>query len=88
MRNKWYFWNDSTPPFNEVPFCKTNSLWRPPNGHPALEIFLSKVEKDLSDFCKKQQTYLNFNSEECKAMRSLADDRNLVIKKRTRGPAW
>ena len=56
------------------------SSWRPPNGHPALEIFLSKVEKDLFDICKKQQTYSNFNSEEWKAMRSLADDRNLVIK--------
>ena len=58
----------------------TKSLWRPPNGHPALEIFLSKVEKDLFDICKKQQTYSNFNSEEWKAMRSLADDRNLVRK--------
>ena len=66
----------------------TKSSWRPPNGHPALEIFLSKVEKDLFDICKKHQTYSNFNSEEWKAMRSSADNRNLVIKKRKRGPAW
>ena len=59
-------------------------MWRPANGHPALEIFLSKVEKDLFDICKKQQTYSNFNSEEWKAIRSFADDRNLVIKKRIR----
>ena len=80
MRNKSYFPNEPTPQFSEVPFCKSKSSWRPPNGHPALEIFLSKVEKDLFDICKKQQTYSNFNSEEWKAMRSLADDRNLVIK--------
>ena len=83
-----YFRNEPTPQFSKVPCCKTKSLWRPPNGHPALEIFLSKVEKDLFDICKKQQTYSNFNSEEWKAMRSLADDRNLVIKKQIRGPEW
>ena len=81
MRNKWYFRNESTPQFGEVPCCKTKSSWRPPNGHPALEIFLSKVGKDLFDSCKKQQTYSNFNSEEWKVMCSLADNRNLVIKK-------
>ena len=79
MRNKWYFRNEPTPQFSEVP------SWRPPNGHPALEIFLSKVEKDLFDICKKQRTYSNFNSEEWKAMRSLADDRSLVIKKADKG---
>ena len=85
MRNKWYFRNEPTPQFSEVPRFKTKSSWRPPNGHPALEIFLSKVEKDLFDICKKQRTYSNFNSEEWKAMRSLADDRSLVIKKADKG---
>ena len=73
MRNKWYFWNEPTLQFSEVRCFKTKSLWRPPNGHPALKIFLSKVEKDLFENCKKQQTYSDFNSEEGKAMHSLAD---------------
>ena len=85
MRNKWYFRNEPTPEFGEVRCCKTKSSWRPPNGHPALEIFLSKVEKDLFDSCKKQQTYSNFNCEEWKVMCSLADNRNLVIKKADKG---
>ena len=85
IRNKWYFWNEPTPQFSEVPCYKTKSMWRPANGHPALEIFLSKVERDLFDICKKQQTYSNFNSEEWKAMRSLADDRDLVTKKADKG---
>ena len=38
-------------------------------------------EKDLFYICKKQQTYSNFNSEEWKTMRFLADDRNVIIKK-------
>ena len=45
-------------------------MWRPANGHPALEIFLSKVEKDLFDICKKQQIYSDLNCEEWKAKRS------------------
>ena len=53
MRSKWYFWNEPTPPFSEVPCRKTKSSWRPPNGHPALEILLSKVEKDLFEICEK-----------------------------------
>ena len=88
VRNKWYFRNEPTPQFSEVPCFKTKSSWRPPNGHSALKRFLSKVEKDLFDFFKKQQQYCNFNSEDWKATRSLADDRNLVIKKRTRDFAW
>ena len=73
-----------------MPCFKTKSSWRPPNGHTALEIFLSQVEKDLFDICKKQRTYSNFNSEEWEAMRFLADDRNLVIKKakRTKDLTW
>ena len=88
MKNKWYFRSEPTPQFSEVPCFKTKSLWRPPNGHPALEIFLSRVEKDLFDICKRQQTCANFNSEEWKTMRTLADARNLVIKKWTKDLAW
>ena len=40
-----------------MPCFETKSSWRPPNDHLVLEIFLSKVEKDLCDVCKKQQTY-------------------------------
>ena len=70
IRNKWYCRNEPTPQFSEVPCCKTKCMWRPANGHPALEIFLSKVEKDLFDICKKQQIYSDLNCEEWKAMRS------------------
>ena len=68
MRNKSYFRNEPTPQFSEVPCCKTKSWWRPPNNHPALKIFLSKVEKDFFDICQKQKKYSNSNSEEWKAM--------------------
>ena len=45
---------------------------------------LSKPRKYLLDICKEHQTS-NFISEEWKGMSSLADDRNLVIKKEDRG---
>ena len=83
-----YFRNEPTPQFSEVSCFKSKSSWRPPNGHPPLKIFLRKIEKDLFDICKKQQTCSKFNSEEWKAMRSLADDRNIVIKKRTKDLSW
>ena len=64
MRIKWYIQSEPTSQFSEVPCFKIKSSWRLPNGHPALEIFLSKVEADLFNICKKQQTYSNFGSEE------------------------
>ena len=74
LRSKWCFRNEPTPQFSEVPCFKTRSSWKPPNGHSALEIFLSKAEKDLFDISGKQQTYSNFNRKEWKAIRPLADD--------------
>ena len=66
-------------PFYEVLCFKTKLSWKNPNGRPNLEIFVSKVEKDLFNICKKQNACSNFNSEEWKAMRSSADDQSLVI---------
>ena len=45
------FRNEPTPQFSDVPCFKTKSSWKPPNGHSAIEIFLSKAENDLYDIC-------------------------------------
>ena len=55
MRNRWYFRNEPTPKFSEVPCFKTKSSWKPPNGRPALEIFLSKVEKIYVIFARNNK---------------------------------
>ena len=85
MRLKWYFRNDVTPNFSEVPAFRPKSSWNPPKGHPNLEVFLSEVEKGLFTVVDSKLGYSNLSKEEWKAMRTLADDRTIVIKKADKG---
>ena len=45
---KWYFRNDPTPYFSKKPSFTPKSSWKPPTGHPNLEVFLSELEKKIS----------------------------------------
>ena len=81
VRTKWHFRNEPTPDFSNVPYVKSKSKWSPPKGHPAVENFLSKVENELFKITDKELGYSNFTSEEWKAMRSLPDDKQVVMKK-------
>ena len=71
MRIKWHFRNEHSTTFSEIP-----SSWKPPRGHPNHEIFKT---------CEKPLGYSNLLREEWGALRSLADDRNLIIKKADKG---
>ena len=46
MRIKWYFRNDISENFDEKP-VSPKSKWKPPKGHPSLEVFLSQIEKEF-----------------------------------------
>ena len=48
-------------------------------------LFLSKGENELFKITDKELGYSNSTSEEWKAMRSLADDKQIVIKKADKG---
>ena len=85
MRLKWYFRNEVTPNFSEVPAFRPKSSWNPPKGHPNLEVFLSEVEKELFTVVDSKLGYSNLYKEEWKSMRTLADDRTTVIKKADKG---
>ena len=85
MRLKWYFRNEVTPNFSEVPAFRPTSSWNPPKGHPNLEVFLSEVEKELFTVVDSKLGYSNLSKEEWKSMRTLADDRTIVIKKADKG---
>ena len=85
MRLKWYFRNEDTPYFSEVPVFRPKSSWNPPKGHPNLEVFLNEVEKELFTVVDSKLGYANLSKEERKSMRTLADDRTIVIKKAYRG---
>ena len=50
-------------------------IHEPSTGHRAFKIYLSKLKKESSEICKKQQHTLSyFNSEEWKTMSFLAYD--------------
>ena len=63
------------------------SSWKPTKGNPNLDMFLSKVEQDLFKMIETPTRYSNLSSDEWKAIRSLADDRSIVIKKADKGLA-
>ena len=67
------------------------SSWKPPQGPPNLEVYLSQVEYKLFSIVDESIRYSNVSKEEWVAMRSLADDRSIVIKKADKGScivAW
>ena len=85
MRCKWFFRDETTSEFSETPAFRPKSKWKPPAGHPALELFLSNLEKDLFNFLPGKALDYNLSKEEWKAMRGLADDKNIIIKKADKG---
>ena len=64
MRLKWYFRNDLTPYFNENPSFPPKSSWKPPTGHPNLEVFLSELEKQILKTVDSKLDYSNFSKGE------------------------
>ena len=81
MRIKWHFRNEPTLDFSEKPAFHTKSSSNPPKGDPYLVVFLSRVEEELFTVIERPVRHSNFSQEEWKAIRSLADDRNIVIQK-------
>ena len=80
MRLKWNF-RDEPDTFSETPAFRPKSTWVPPKGHPWLEVFLSQVEAELFKMSSSSIRYSNMPKDEWDAVRSLADDRNIVIKR-------
>ena len=48
MRCKWFFRDKPSPNFSEVFGPKSN--WKPPTGHPCVELFFSKLESELFSY--------------------------------------
>ena len=88
MRIKWHFRNEPSENFPTIPAFRSKSSWKPPTGHPNLKVFLSRVEKKLFEDIGTSLRYSNLSAEEWKAIRSLADDRSIVIKKRKKALVW
>ena len=54
--------------------------------HPDVEVFLSQIEQKIFKVVQSPLGYSNLSKEEWKVVRSLASDRNIVIKKVDKEP--
>ena len=72
--------DEPSPSFSEVPAFRLKSIWKPQPGHPGVELFLSKLESDLLSFFPGKPQAYNLTEEEWLTMRSLAEDRIIIIK--------
>ena len=87
MRCRWYFRNESQYIPSQVSTCKLKSTWNPPKGSPALELFLNKVKEDIFSVLPGRPKKFNLNREEYLTMRSLQNDRSVIIKPANKGSA-
>ena len=85
MQIKWNFRNEPSQNFSNVPVFSQKSSWKPPVGHPNLEVFLSQIESELFKETSDCLHYSNLSQEEWQVVRSLADNRSIVIKKADKG---
>ena len=85
MRCKWYFRNELSDNFIELPAFKPKSLWKPPAGHPCVGLFLSNLQGELFSFLPGKPQSYNISKEEWQAMHNLAEDRSIIVKPADKG---
>ena len=88
MRCKWFFRNERNKNVSKKSEFKSKSTWNTLKGAPALELFLSPTEKDILSILPGKATNYNLSKEEHLTMRSLQNDRSVVIKPADKGPQW
>ena len=79
MSIKWHFRNEPSDNFSERLAFSPKSSWKPTLSHFNLEVFLSQLENELFQITKEPTRYSNLSQEEWRAIRTLADDRSIVI---------
>ena len=86
MRCKWYFrGSEVSENFSEIPSFRKKSTWIPPKGSASLEVFLGRVEDELFSIQPRQSRNLNLTKEEWSAVKSLKEDKSIVIKPADKG---
>ena len=79
VRCRWFFRNEPTEKFSETPAFPVKSNWNPPEGHPAIEIFISKIQTKIFSVLPGTPLDYDLSIEEWLAMRGLAEDQNILI---------
>ena len=85
MRINWNFRNLPSQGLRVVPVPARKSSWKALLGHLNLEVFLSQVKSKLFKEIKVSLKFSKFSQEEWRAVRSVAEDSSLVIKKADKG---
>ena len=87
MRIRWNFRDQPSEDFSDKPAFRPKSNWKPPPGHPGLELFLSQLEKEIFNGLLNDSISIpsNMSKEEWEALRGLADDKSIVIKQADKG---
>ena len=85
MRCKWNFRNQPTNDFSEIPAFRPKCRWKPTKGNASLEVFLSRVERELFSDEINDSTQSNLSGEEGKGLKNVADDWSFVIKSTDKG---
>ena len=80
IRCKWHFRNKLSANSCETPTFRPKSIWKPPKGYASLELFWSRLEKELFSDDTSESTKSNLSAEEWKALKGLAADKTIVIK--------
>ena len=71
--------------FSKAPAFRVKSNGNLPKWHPAVEIFLSKLEKEISSVLPVTPLKYNLSKEEWLAMRDLSEDRDVIINRADKG---
>ena len=72
--------NELSENFSEIPVFRLKYVRKPAKGHASLEVFLSRLEKELFLDDNSESTQSNLFAEKQKALRGLAADKTIVIK--------
>ena len=80
LLGKWDFRNKSGDISSEVSTYKHESTWNNPKDLPALELFLSKVKEDINSLFPGHPKKFSFNRGGDLTMRSLQNNRSVIIK--------
>ena len=64
MRCKWYFRDEPSEEFSEIPAFRPKSTWKPPAGDPCVELFLSEMKHELFSFLPGKPQSYNLTKEE------------------------
>ena len=75
MRCKWFFRNERQENVSETYEFNSKFTWKPPKGAPALELFLSQIDKDILSIFPGKVTKYNLLKEEYLIRHSLQNDK-------------